>query len=784
MAAEKDFKKIKKAVTTKEAKRESDLVTMDRIKRLSKGLLAYQDYVSSKKTSLTADKLEEFTNSFAINAPGAKIERLPLYIWDGKFYRPEGEVRIPQRMEWIRKKMLARAKAVHGGYDLRVKRMIDGLRADLKNADSRDERVKKENEIKELQQFLELPGNLEMKNSAMDEICSRLKARSIRSVNELNQPPSGGTFRIALRDCTIEGELIDKKLRVRLVPFDPSHLLTYAFNANLLNKNAAEQAADWWIFTVKTMGLEGARKFYEHLGYAMVTVYPLPTERTIYVLIGEPGSSKGTHFAAVEGLLSFDELKLFAKASPHKLVDPREHFSLQNLAGKLAVISGDLKHTKIRDFSEINDITGGEPQEIEKKFRDPTTENPIFKTFWASTPPLFKVDQAGGAWRRVDLGFTNLVPEKDRNNAIKPKMLGMLDGFFLNGLIGLSYLATNGWHFTGEQDDATIEELWAFHSDSVQVWAQNLNPEPDHLETNSEITSNSDKREKISVENQGAVQLIDDLYSEYKKWCAKKQIEPVKPKTFSTWLGEHDFIIKRQVIQEGRFVGKRKRITYGTWSDGDQDNGEEDGKKQNGNPESNRAAPEASWKAYFSRAPLTITVVPDSHGHSLYIARGREENSNDSIDYTIDMPPWIGQHLETSPKSLNSGLGKERDSCPIRFENATTTTEVTSEDDTAKSQPEPVKSAVPDEKLEKKYGPVTIEEGNALVSDLKFMSYHISEHGASSDGQYFKICIVKPLTAAEMISLKKLMAERGWEQKSDGEFGMVWFVRPLREGQP
>ncbi len=138
------------------------------------------------------------------------------------------------------------------------------------------------------------------------------------------------------------------------------------------------------------------------------------------------------------------------------------------------------------------------------------------------------------------MGFTNPVPEKDRDNAIKPKMLGMLDGFYLNGLIGLSYLATNGWHFTGEQDDATIEELWTFHSDSVQVWAQNLNPEPDHIESNSEITSDTldgRKPTKINVENLDAIHIIDDLYSEYKKWCAKKQIEPVKPKTFSTWLG-------------------------------------------------------------------------------------------------------------------------------------------------------------------------------------------------------------------------------------------------------
>jgi phage/plasmid-associated DNA primase len=118
----------------------------------------------------------------------------------------------------------------------------------------------------------------------------------------------------------------------------------------------------------------------------MVTKYPLPTERSILIIIGDPGSGKGTHLAAMQELLTFGSLTLFAKADPHKLTDPKEHFSRQNLQNKLALTSGDLKHDRLHDFSGVNDLFGGESQEMEKKFKDPTTEKPTFKAFWASTP--------------------------------------------------------------------------------------------------------------------------------------------------------------------------------------------------------------------------------------------------------------------------------------------------------------------------------------------------------------------------------------------------------------
>ena len=650
--AKKDADKLRNAVTQ---------IDNERILRIIKGLAKYEEYFSTEGTSLTADKLQGMLYFLSRDAPGAKIQRLGLYSFN-QFFRPDGEVRIAKELERVRKLMLDRAKKIHSRYDSDVEKEISSLQEELKGAKIAEKRSI-EFQIKQLQKFLDLPGNLEIKNAAIDEISARLKARNIKAISELNRPPDGGIFRIALRDCTIAGYMGNKEIRISVGPFNPTHLLTYAMNANLLNENAPQQAKEWWNFTVDVLGYKGARTFYEMCGYLMITRHPLPTERTILIIIGDPGSGKGTHLAATQEMLTYDQIRLFAKADPHKLTDPREHFSRQSLQGKLALISGDLKHTKIRDFSEVNDLFGGEPQEIEKKFRDPTTEDPIFKAIWATTPPLFKVDQAGGAWRRAILLSTRPVANKDRDNDLKPEMLSQMDGFFLNALIGLSYLSTGGWRFTGELTDAELEELWTFHSDSVQVWARNMSPEPATIENEIEIASTLDGKKTAHVpkENTDAMHIVDDLYAEYADWCARKEIEPVKPKTFSAWLGNHGYVLKKKSIEEGRFKGERKIVTFASWID---DGGSDEDLKMD------RTGGNISWEAYFSNAPLTLDNVSDSHGQPTRNEKEKKENDNfhDHGVTCVELPSWIGHMVRQSLETANIGFPRDSDPCPIRFE--------------------------------------------------------------------------------------------------------------------
>jgi phage/plasmid-associated DNA primase len=766
-----------------------------RITRISQGLKRYAEYFNPRKTSISADKLSGWLRFLAMNAPGAKIDRLTLFSFD-KFFRQDGEVRIAMELEKVREVMLKRSKIIHTSYDDTVKTKISKLQKDLEESTDKEKSKEIVQEIKQLEEFLALPGDLEIRTSSIDEISNRLKARNIKSPGELNQPPDGGLFRMALNDCTIEGRWDGSKMNVTSDPYRSEHFLTYALNVNLKNPDIVVQAREWWNFSMQAMGADGAMKFYQMIGYLLVTKYPLPTERTILVLIGDSGSGKGTHLAAVQGILTFDTLTLFAKAGPHKLADTREHFSKQNLQNKLALIDGDMNHIRIHDFSAVNDLFGGEPSEMERKFKDPTVERPIFKGLWASAPPLFRITQAGGAWRRLLLIILNRASKPD--NSLKPKMLNMLDGFFLNGLIGLSYLVSQGWTFTGEQDNDTVEKLWNFQADSVQVWAQNLMPEPDKIEAKQEVrggTLDVGSSEKVMVENFSAIMVVDELYQQYEAWCKKKQVEPVKPKTLSSWLGRHDYIIKRKVVEEGPFKGERKYITYASW-DGTYE--------QSGNSKMNRTRDQFTWEAYFSKAPLSSDIMSDSFGQ---IPPHEKEKKSGKYDHVYRLPQRIGHESEPFPEPRNSGLADDITPCPIQNQDSMSPKLQPREgkdSDIQKSQPDPTNSEAQKHLSKKTHmiesthasglheessksdvqnqSAITEDEGKKIIQSLlnSGIPVLVKDSGKSVYNETFKIAIPKAHYDKHKESLETKMRELYFTRINKGEMGTVFFTIQLR----
>jgi phage/plasmid-associated DNA primase len=608
-----EYRQVSEGTTQSSADRE---VPIEKVIRTAQGIKHYSDYLDRQKTSRIADNLSKYLEFISIESPGAKIDRIPLFSFS-KFYRLDGDVRVAKELEKLRRLMLERSKQIHALHDRRI---LDEIKK-IKEKSNRKE--SEENlGITELEECLRLPGDLEIRTSTVEEVSARLKARNVIPWDKLNQPPEGGLFRMTLNDSTIQGSWDGHKLNVRLEEFNPGHLLTYAMNVNIKNPEIEMQSREWWEFTVGAMGVNGARTFYEMLGYLLITTYPLPTERSILTLIGDPGSGKGTHLAAVELMLTVGSQSLFARAGPHKLADSREHFSKQNLQNKLGLVWGDLAHTRIHDFALVNDLFGGEPAEMEKKFHDPTVERPIFKAFWGSAPPLFRITQAGGAWRRMLLIVLNSASTADES--LKPRMLKMIDGFFLNGLIGLAYLVANNWRFTSQKSNDELEKLWEFHADSVRVWAESIVPEP-------------------SSENNENMQIVDDLYEDYAAWAKRKQIEPVKQQTFSVWLRNHEFVIAQRTIDEGRFKGKRKKVTFATMPE----------EEENDEQRSSRAAPEMTWETYISRAPLMLNELHDLFGQFLPCEMENNTDKNNT-DHVCSLPQQVVQDSVTSEKAVNS----------------------------------------------------------------------------------------------------------------------------------
>lgn len=169
----------------------------------------------------------------------------------------------------------------------------------------------------------------------------------------------------------------------------------------------------------------------------------------------------------------------------------------------------------------------------------------------------------------------------------------------------------------GEQSDSEIEDLWAFHSDSVRVFAEdiNLTPEQENVEDASGMGTLYGNTRRTLTENLAARTVIDDFYQEYDRWCSRKQIEPVKPKAFSARLGNLGYTTKRRLIEGGKFAGKKKYVIYATWSD---DYADDEGEKKN------RSQSEISWEAYVEKAPLIFDLETDSRVHLL--AHGKNED--------------------------------------------------------------------------------------------------------------------------------------------------------------
>ena len=552
--------------------------------RLLRAIQNFENYFNIKETSQCADKLMANGYYFAVEAPGADISRLNLYAYNGQYYSINGPIIVARELEVIREKMLAVVEKIRNEY-------IPVVKDYLKQIDDKKAR-------QDIEKILMTVPRLEIKQTFREEICTTLAARNIVRPLEVNVPPNDYLFAIALQNGILLAKLENGKMQYELTDFTPSFRITRQLSASLnITKSTIVNAKEWYQFTLKCFGEKGARQFYQGAGYSLITKYPLPNERVGQYIVGDPGTGKGTHLAALEQIFRNGAETFYAHVTPHKLTDPREHFSKQNLRNKMLLLAGDIPHTTIPDYSKVNDLLGGESTEIEQKFKDPITEIPTFKVIWASATPLHKIKQAGGAFRRFSIIQTRPVVIQD--NSLKPKLLSedARDGFFLNMLTGLAILAENNWKYTDEPTNDQVEEMWEELADSVGIYiGERLSPSSDENDAKP----------------------IKDVYQNYENWCKRKQIEPVKEKTFAGRLKEYGGPVSTFIVKKKKIDGKTVNWIWAQYQE------EEDIDKAQ--TLLNESEPdEVSWKAFISRLPEIKKVSSDSHGQH---TRVRNELNN------------------------------------------------------------------------------------------------------------------------------------------------------------
>jgi len=538
-----------------------------------KAIQRFERFFSPKETSLCADRLMMRGNYFAIEAPGAQIDRLTLFAYNRKYYSISGSIIVAQELEAIREKMLTVVEKVCAKY---VPTLINYIHY------SDDEKARRE-----IQKIVASLPKLEIKQNFREEVCTTLAARNIVRPTEVNIPPNGYLFAIALKNGILLGKLENGKMGYELADFTPALRITRQLNASLtITEETIAKAKEWYQFTLRCFGEKGAMQFYQGAGYSLVTNYPLPNERVGIIIVGDPGTGKGTHLAALEQIFRNGAETFYAHVTPHKLTDPREHFSRQNLRNKMLLMAGDIPHTTIPDYSKVNDLLGGESTEIEQKFKDPVTEIPTFKVFWASAPPLHRVKQAGGAFRRFMIIQTRSVALQDNN--LKPKLLSpdALEGFFLNMLVGLATFAENSFKYADEPTNDRVEELWDELADSVGIYiGERLNPSSE----------------------EGDARPIKEVYEDYVSWCGRKQIEPVKEKTFAKRLKDYGDPVPAFIVKKRKIEGKTVNCVLAQYQ------GEEDIDKAQ--TLLNESEPdETFWRTFIFRLPKIHDIRSDLLG--------------------------------------------------------------------------------------------------------------------------------------------------------------------------
>ncbi|MEM3192692.1 MAG: hypothetical protein QXO75_03930 [Nitrososphaerota archaeon] len=228
-------------------------------------------------------------------------------------------------------------------------------------------------------------------------------------------------------------------------------------------------------------------------------------------------------------------------------------------------------------------------------------------------------------------------------------------------LVGLSYLATNNWKYTGELTDSGYEQLWEYHSNSVRVWLEDWKPEPEEIEevtlANQQTTLEQEKTSPKLVRNLKSEWVIDELYEMYAEDMKKLQVTPVKPKTFAEALKASDqgFVVKRMRIEEGKFKGQIKSVTYASFV----------GRDKKDKPKTEELDPnrrEDEFEAYITRAPLTFEVCSHLHGQPIDMEEKISENHSKHI---LELPTWMRTHFLKAQNPCNTGSADTKE--PVRI---------------------------------------------------------------------------------------------------------------------
>lgn len=248
----------------------------------------------------------------------------------------------------------------------------------------------------------------------------------------------------------------------------------------------------------------------EYIGYLLV-----PTNRAQKALFicGKGGEGKSLLVKAVSDLLG-------NSCFSGKLQVVETRFGLAGLEGKLCFADDDIDGTAFRSTATLKEIvTAIRPMRIEKKGIDPYLGT-IFARFLCCGNSFASAlyDSSDGFFRRQLLLLTRpgaQVQNPDRQLA--DKLTAELPGILNWALDGLERLQQNGWNFTiSARSRQALEDQRRNACNVISFLESNFVEYGKHLQV-----------------------FAKDLYCAYCHWCSLNQEEPVKSRTFVSFIREH-----------------------------------------------------------------------------------------------------------------------------------------------------------------------------------------------------------------------------------------------------
>lgn len=260
-------------------------------------------------------------------------------------------------------------------------------------------------------------------------------------------------------------------------------------------------------FLSEVVSPDDAIRLKELAGYCLIRAYPI---QDAFMLIGPGGNGKSTYLSLLKAFLGAENVEAIPLQKLQKT------FSAANLEGKLGNFCADLSDKSVEELGVFKMLTGGDPINAERKFKDAFNFVNYAKLIFSCNKPPALNDDTQGNWERWEVvefpnSFRDQISEDQKilDKLVTPEEMSG----FLNECLRLLPKLLERRNFTGHIGADKIRRDYIRRSDSLGAFVM----------------------EKIKFE---PTQFITkrEFYEAYCRYCSDVKMAPISDSTVGKQL--------------------------------------------------------------------------------------------------------------------------------------------------------------------------------------------------------------------------------------------------------